>query len=67
MNTPADVTVRSPSAVPGAGYPPSLVLLVPQTCAARDWLEDHAADTWAGDALACERRYATQLLAALFM
>jgi hypothetical protein len=54
--------VRHPAHVPEAPYPPSLVLLVPSTDTAADWLQANAAGVWHGDALLCDRRYAPQLV-----
>lgn len=56
MNPHADVTVRSPSAAPGAGYPSSLVLLVPERYRPRMARSDHVRDLGGR-----ERRYAVQL------
>ena len=60
--TSADLTVRHPAHVPEAPYPPSLVLIVPSTDAAWDWLQANACGVWHGEALLCDRRSAPQWL-----
>ncbi|MFN2202846.1 MAG: hypothetical protein ACK2UO_16730 [Caldilineaceae bacterium] len=54
--------MRHPEHVPEAPYPPSLVLIVPSTDKAADWLQANASGVWHGEALLCDRRYAPQLL-----
>ena len=62
MTAKVDIHVRHPAHVPEAAFPPSLVLLVPATDEAAEWLQATASGVWHGEALLCDRRYAPQLL-----